>query len=162
MMKNTLLITLTGLVILSCSGNKTQESQTEEQPETAAADETQASTEVAYLEDYMKLKDALVQSDAETAKNAALSLSTHEGLADAASKISTTDDLEAQRAAFKELTDKIINNLKSNDTREAVFVQYCPMAFDNTGANWLSLSKEIRNPYFGDKMLKCGRVEEEL
>ena len=32
------------------------------------------------------------------------------------------------------------------------------MAFNNTGAYWLSNSKEIYNPYFGDMMLNCGRV----
>jgi hypothetical protein len=36
------------------------------------------------------------------------------------------------------------------------------MAFNNTGGYWLSNSKEIRNPFFGDKMLKCGRIEKEI
>ncbi|MBT7306171.1 MAG: DUF3347 domain-containing protein, partial [Bacteroidetes bacterium] len=26
----------------------------------------------------------------------------------------------------------------------------------------LSNSKEIRNPFFGDKMLKCGRIDKEI
>jgi len=43
-----------------------------------------------------------------------------------------------------------------------VYKQYCPMAFDGKGAFWLSSSEEIRNPYYGDKMLKCGRVEETI
>ena len=43
-----------------------------------------------------------------------------------------------------------------------VYKQYCPMAFNNTGAYWFSNSKEIFNPYFGEKMLKCGRVEAEI
>jgi hypothetical protein len=43
-----------------------------------------------------------------------------------------------------------------------IYKQYCPMAFSNTGAYWLSESKEIRNPYFGDKMLKCGRIVSEI
>jgi len=29
----------------------------------------------------------------------------------------------------------------------------------NTGAEWLSSAKEIRNPYFGDKMMSCGVVK---
>jgi hypothetical protein len=36
------------------------------------------------------------------------------------------------------------------------------MAFNNTGGFWLSDSKTIRNPYFGDKMLTCGQVRETL
>jgi Cu(I)/Ag(I) efflux system membrane fusion protein len=36
------------------------------------------------------------------------------------------------------------------------------MAFNNSGAYWLSDNATIRNPYFGDKMLSCGSVEEKL
>jgi hypothetical protein len=36
------------------------------------------------------------------------------------------------------------------------------MAFDDQGADWLSAEEQIRNPYFGDKMLKCGLVEQDL
>jgi hypothetical protein len=36
------------------------------------------------------------------------------------------------------------------------------MAQDGKGAMWLSESKEIKNPYFGDKMMECGSVEEEI
>lgn len=43
-----------------------------------------------------------------------------------------------------------------------VYLEYCPMAFDNKGAFWISENKEIRNPYFGDIMLKCGEVKREL
>jgi Cu(I)/Ag(I) efflux system membrane fusion protein len=39
-----------------------------------------------------------------------------------------------------------------------VYKEYCPMAFDNKGAYWLSESEEIRNPYFGKSMLTCGEV----
>jgi hypothetical protein len=34
------------------------------------------------------------------------------------------------------------------------------MANNNTGAYWLSDSKEIRNPYLGNEMLTCGKVKE--
>ncbi|WP_299685019.1 hypothetical protein [uncultured Dokdonia sp.] len=44
----------------------------------------------------------------------------------------------------------------------AVYKQYCPMAFNGKGAYWLSNSNEVRNPYFGDQMLKCGVVEKEI
>jgi hypothetical protein len=42
------------------------------------------------------------------------------------------------------------------------YYEFCPMAFNNSGAYWLSDNAVIRNPYFGDKMLTCGSVEEEL
>ncbi|MNG29248.1 hypothetical protein D3C84_1146450 [compost metagenome] len=43
-----------------------------------------------------------------------------------------------------------------------LYVHYCPMAFDNKGAVWISTTKEVRNPYFGEKMLKCGEVKETI
>jgi len=36
------------------------------------------------------------------------------------------------------------------------------MAFDNKGAYWLSNEAAIRNPYFGDEMLECGKVEDSV
>jgi len=47
-------------------------------------------------------------------------------------------------------------------TGKTIYVQYCPMAFGNKGADWLAKEEEIRNPYFGDKMMKCGLVKREL
>ena len=40
------------------------------------------------------------------------------------------------------------------------YLLHCPMAFNNTGANWLQDNELIRNPYFGQMMLKCGEVKE--
>ena len=45
---------------------------------------------------------------------------------------------------------------------EKIYYQYCPMAFNDKGAYWLSKSRDIKNPYFGDKMLNCGSVEDSL
>lgn len=36
------------------------------------------------------------------------------------------------------------------------------MAMGQQGAYWLSESQEIKNPYFGDQMLKCGETKEVL
>ncbi len=36
---------------------------------------------------------------------------------------------------------------------------YCPMAFNDQGAPWLQGDKEVANPYFGAKMLRCGSVQ---
>jgi Cu(I)/Ag(I) efflux system membrane fusion protein len=33
------------------------------------------------------------------------------------------------------------------------------MVKNNQGTNWLSKEKEIFNPYFGEKMLKCGETK---
>ncbi|MBT0607308.1 DUF3347 domain-containing protein [Aequorivita echinoideorum] len=76
--------------------------------------------------------------------------------------MANTDDVEIQRLNFVKLTVAMEDILADALESGAVYKQYCPMAFNNTGAYWLSSSKDILNPYFGDKMLKCGRVEAEL
>lgn len=35
---------------------------------------------------------------------------------------------------------------------------FCPMAFDDQGAEWLQRQEQIVNPYFGASMLRCGEV----
>lgn len=67
-------------------------------------------------------------------------------------------NLESVRDEFANISELMINASKAYGVNTDLFIQHCPMALDNAGANWLSLDQEIRNPYFGDKMLKCGEV----
>lgn len=131
---------------------------------------------------YVLLKDAFVLSDVTKVKSAAaevksalgsvdMTLVTGEahahwmeymdGIDKALIEIQGTDDLEAQRASFSILSDYVYKSVKEFGTGGiTAYYEYCPMAFDDNGGYWLSDSKEIRNPYFGDKMLKCGSVKE--
>ena len=78
-------------------------------------------------------------------------------------KISELKDIETQRKQFQFVSDALINSIQAFGTEgKALYKQHCPMAFDNTGADWISDEKGIRNPYFGDKMMKCGIVKGEL
>ena len=43
-----------------------------------------------------------------------------------------------------------------------IYKKFCPMAFNNDGAYWYADVEEIKNPYFGDKMLKCGSVKKTI
>ncbi|MEA3224871.1 MAG: hypothetical protein U9Q07_02900, partial [Planctomycetota bacterium] len=43
---------------------------------------------------------------------------------------------------------------------KTLYKTYCPMAFDDKGADWLQLDEDILNPYFGASMLLCGEVKE--
>ena len=38
----------------------------------------------------------------------------------------------------------------------------CPMAFENKGAAWLQQDPELRNPYFGEAMYRCGEMKRQL
>lgn len=70
---------------------------------------------------------------------------------------------EKQRLSFGTLSRAMYSMLKVVDLKNArVYHEYCPMAFDNTGAYWLSDESEIKNPYFGKKMLECGEVTDSL
>ena len=76
-------------------------------------------------------------------------------------KISELSDIEDQRKQFDFLSQALIRSLKVfGVTSETVYVQHCPMANDNKGADWLSKHEKVLNPYFGDKMLTCGIVQD--
>ena len=119
---------------------------------------------------YLTLKDALVQTNvAETAaaaKKLQPLLAEYEGCeknAIMADQIAKSDNIEVQRATFTNLSTDLIALLKNAElTTGAIYVQHCPMANKGDGGDWLSASKEIRNPYYGDKMLNCGSVVEEI
>jgi hypothetical protein len=121
-----------------------------------------------YLAFYFDLKNALVETDAEKAQALAVDFAASfpsevASLNEAVSKIAASTDVEEQRKAFKPLSETLFAAALSREDKSAtIYKQYCPMAFGNTGAYWLSMEKEILNPYFGDRMLRCGRVQEEI
>lgn len=133
---------------------------------------------------YMQLKDALVASNQEQTNNAAAdmlaSLKAWNGdgltdeqksfyderksqMQDNLQQIVQTTDLSSQRNYFARLSKHTAELVKGFGTGQGnVYYQYCPMAFDDKGGYWLSDSKEIRNPFYGEEMLTCGRVEQTL
>lgn len=120
----------------------------------------------AIYQHYINIKNALVQTDAAMAQDrakamvAALEVSESNAVtAEAARKIATTTEVNQQREAFSQLTKAMDSQLEGALASGEIYKQYCPMAFEGKGDSWFSNTKEIRNPYYGDKMLKCGRVE---
>lgn len=133
---------------------------------------------------YIQLKDAFVATDAATASTAAekvvaqiekIDMSLLKGdahiywmeqlnaLQAHSKKITELEEVEEQRKQFGFLSDALINSIEAFGTAgKALYVQHCPMAFDNQGGDWLALEEQIQNPYFGDKMMKCGLVKKEL
>ncbi|NSL86657.1 DUF3347 domain-containing protein [Chitinophaga sp. Mgbs1] len=72
-------------------------------------------------------------------------------------------DLEGKRASFQMVSDMLYDLVKNTGLKgKTIYHQYCPMAFDDKGAYWLSDSAAILNPYFGDKMLHCGETKDTL
>jgi len=70
--------------------------------------------------------------------------------------------LASQRKQFIELSQEMIAVVELFGIGQSVYHQFCPMANNNEGAGWLSFDKSIKNPYFGEVMLSCGKIIAEL
>jgi Protein of unknown function (DUF3347) len=79
--------------------------------------------------------------------------------------ILTNPSIDAKRTSFSSLSENLrLLFIVVKYDREKMYWQECPMAFgDDKPGNWLSRTKEVRNPYLGTKhpeykdgMLKCG------
>ena len=76
--------------------------------------------------------------------------------------IAATEDVKAQRVLFLSLSKKMYDLVKVAKFESPVYYQFCPMANEGKGANWLSKENVIKNPYYGSKMLKCGEIVETI
>jgi hypothetical protein len=182
-LKTTLFLACAVSLTFACSektSNQQEETQEMNDSESTAAMEFIPAASVSFsnqettviINSYLDLKDQLVATDGEKASAAAKSLlsvlensetQTKESMKVAVGQIANSTDPEIQRTAFDLVSQQVLILAKSAVLTEGkLYKQYCPMAKNNTGAFWLSSSEEIRNPYFGDKMLKCGSVEEEI
>ena len=65
-----------------------------------------------------------------------------------------------QRSHFSMMSEDVYDLVKAFGGGRTIYHDHCPMYNEGKGAIWLSESKEIRNPYYGNKMMTCGTVEE--
>lgn len=72
------------------------------------------------------------------------------------------DNIKHQREHFEMLSKDIYDLVKTFGGGQPLYYDNCEMYNDNKGANWISETKEIKNPYLGKKMPTCGTVKEEL
>ncbi|QHS55245.1 DUF3347 domain-containing protein [Mucilaginibacter sp. 14171R-50] len=70
--------------------------------------------------------------------------------------------LPHQREHFEMLSQDMVDLVKLFGAGQTLYVDHCPMYNNNKGANWLSETKAIKNPYLGTKMPTCGSVKEEI
>jgi Cu(I)/Ag(I) efflux system membrane fusion protein len=79
----------------------------------------------------------------------------------AASAGASAENIARVRALFYELSLSMIDlqGSSGNPTSSTVYLVYCPMARDDSGASWLQTSDTIANPYFGSAMLRCGEIQ---
>jgi len=83
-------------------------------------------------------------------------------LINSAKFIQASNDISVQRDQFVTLSSNMYLLVKDAKNEVPVYYQFCPMANKGKGANWLSLENKIKNPYYGSRMLSCGKVVETL
>ncbi|MBN4047273.1 DUF3347 domain-containing protein [bacterium AH-315-P13] len=71
-------------------------------------------------------------------------------------------DIAHQREHFEVMSTDINDLITLLGTEKTLYHDFCPMANNNKGAYWLSEVEEIKNPYFGAKMMKCGSVKKQI
>jgi DNA-binding transcriptional regulator GbsR (MarR family) len=79
-----------------------------------------------------------------------------------AEHISETKDAGHQRDHFTSLSKNMYSLIKVSKQETPTYYQFCPMANKGKGANWLSKENIVKNPYYGSKMLGCGKTVEIL
>ena len=136
------------------------------------------------ISDYLKLKNALTKDDTKGAANAGKTLyatfnKVNNNTIDPKLKteyIDIADDakehtehigdnvgkIDHQREHFVMLSKDVNDLIKIFGAKQKLYQDFCPMYNDGKGAIWISESKEIKNPYYGSKMLTCGSMKKQL
>ena len=129
---------------------------------------------------YLAIKDALVNDDTMLAQKAAITFQENleqvdmqllkdskshdlwmpllKELKTSSSNISKFDAIKTQREHFMLVSTAITTAVEAFGIHKKIYKQFCPMANNDKGAYWLSTDETIKNPYFGEMMLKCGTV----
>ncbi len=91
-------------------------------------------------------------------------MKSHNVLQERATAMESGAEIEEVRGAFEGVSVEMIEVARrfGSGHDEELLVMHCPMAFDDKGADWLQLSPELANPYFGASMLRCGEIRERL
>jgi Cu(I)/Ag(I) efflux system membrane fusion protein len=157
-----------------------QETPSSPSPEKVTISENAKTALQAIFGHYFELKNYLVDDDFENAVQAGkrmrqtlekvdmdvfsgkthnIWMSNEQKLNDGLQHVHHFQTIEELRKAFQNLSNTMIDiTVSFGPLEEIVYVQRCPMADSNKGADWLSREKEIKNPYFGASMLKCGEI----
>lgn len=177
-------------------GNKGGESQKAETIEVKAHSDEFNNRVAEAINAYLGVRDAFVEGDTAAAKSRSLlfislldsipmeelkkdTAAIYEGavsiLTDIKSNMSSLvsqSDISSMRRDFSMATEMMYPGFFKmiNYEGPTLYLQHCPMAFgDDSGANWLSNSAEIINPYLGKNhpeykatMLHCGEVKDSI
>lgn len=133
----------------------------------------QDSAQSPLLTSYYSIKDAMISGKADAVSSKAeafmqaagntgdksLPAESRGALLKDAGQIAKSKDIKQQRELFATFSANMLALAKVVKlSKDPVYQQYCPMK----KASWLSSSRAIKNPYFGNAMLTCGKVTETL
>ena len=135
------------------------------------------------ITDYLSLKNALVSDDDKGAANAGKKLfatlnnvdmksipaDKHQKYMDIADDAKehaehiekNVGNIEHQREHLASLGEDLKDLIDLFGTSQTLYQDHCPMFNEGKGAVWLSETKEIKNPYYGSKMISCGSVKKQ-
>lgn len=136
----------------------------------------------AIIDGYLQIKNALVEDDKNGAETGGKTLLTaftkfdmtkltesqhkeymeiYENAKEQAEHI-VKSPIDHQREHFEVLSTDINDLITLVGTDKTLYQDFCPMANEGKGAIWLSEFKDIKNPFYGNKMLKCGKVQKQF
>jgi hypothetical protein len=131
------------------------------------------------IESYLEIKNALVLDDSKAASIAGQKLAESAKAFDAGSFESSKQteineileiieehgehiaksEIDHQREHFQEMAGEFMDLLELTGTDRTLYQQFCPMYNNGKGGIWLSEFSEIKNPFYGNKMLTCGSTK---
>lgn len=190
-MKTLIMMAVAAISLSACNSNDNQTKETTATTSDTTQTEVQANTDVNsntpvndVVTSYLQLKNALandnskdaaaagseVQKAIEKADLASFSADQKKVFADvkddaiehAEHIAANANNIKHQREHFETLSKDLYDMVKVFGTGQTLYQTHCPMYNNNKGANWLSETKEIKNPYLGAKMSTCGEVKEEI
>ena len=181
---------LVALTTMSCKDGKkdgatapmSDEMHQEDSGSEMMADNSSNAGSSAIIANYIKIKNALVADNQEDAAEAGGMLMADlkdfdkskyssdkqreltdiiEDATEHAEHISESP-MEHQREHFDILSKDMIDMIAITGTSKKLYQDFCPMYNNNKGAQWLSSTEEIKNPYMGSKMPGCGKMQKEI
>lgn len=137
------------------------------------------------IEQYILIKDGLTKDDVQSSKSALKSfeaqfvkmdmnllkgeahmswMSIESNIKNSVEQMKKSTTIHDSRKSFLALSQTMVDIMETFQIQldKTIYLEFCPMANDNKGGYWLSFDKEIKNPYFGSKMLKCGSVKKQF
>lgn len=174
------LLVVVNLTLISCNNNKKQSEAIKESTNETTTIKEVSSKEI--IDGYLLIKNALVEDNSDGAviggkalliafnnfDMAKLTKDQHKEYMEILENAKEQTEhivkspIEHQREHFDVLSNDINDLITLLGTDKKIFQVFCPMFNDGKGAIWLSEVEEIKNPYYGAKMLKCGKIQKQF